>query len=68
MSDIDNKKDVKYALYVTSKMDEDINQMADLMGVSKHEFIRMAIAQAMLGYKTSLQMVRENLIPELKKD
>ena len=37
MSEIDFKKDVKYNLFVTSKMDNDIAIMSDMMGISKNE-------------------------------
>lgn len=62
MSEIDFKKDVKYNLFVTSKMDNDIAIMSDMMGISKNEFVRMCLAQALLGYRTGIDMVKENLI------
>ena len=62
MSELDNKKDVKYNLFVTSKMDNDIAIMSDMMGVSKNEFIRMCLAQALLGYRTGIDVVKEKLL------
>ncbi len=62
MSELDNKKDVKYNLFVTSKMDNDIAIMSDMMGVSKNEFIRMCLAQALLGYRTGIEVVKEKLL------
>lgn len=61
MSELDNKKDVKYNLFVTSKMDNDIAIMSDMMGISKNEFVRMCLAQALLGYRTGIEVVKESL-------
>ncbi len=64
MSELDNKKDVKYNLFVTSKMDNDVAIMAELMGISKMEFVRMCLGQAMMGYKTGIDVVKEKLLQD----
>lgn len=58
---MDAKKEVKIALFITEKMDDQLEQMACLMGITKHEYIRFCIAQSTLGYKTSIEFIQKKL-------
>lgn len=61
------KKDIKYSVFVTSAMDDDVSVIAENMGISKNEYVRYCIAQGVLGYKQSLKLVSENLDTFLDK-
>lgn len=60
MSNIDNKKDVKIQLYITSKMDDKLQFACDSLGLSKSEMIRYFIAQGCMGFDESIKMLRDN--------
>lgn len=60
MSNLDNKKDIKYQLYVTSKMDDKVQFIAESMGLSKSEVIRYFIAQGCMGFDQSISLIRDN--------
>lgn len=61
MSNYDSKKDVKYQVFVTAKMDDQVSQCAELMGMSKNEFIRYCLAQGVAGYNASVSLLRERI-------
>lgn len=65
MSDIDNKKDVRLTVYVTSKMDEMITASANAVGVPKHEFVRSCIAEHFRNQILATGVV-QNVSAELK--
>lgn len=55
------KKDIKYSVFVTSAMDDDVSIIAENMGISKNEYVRYCIAQGVMGYKQSCKLLNENL-------
>ena len=60
MSNIDNKKDIRYQVFVTSTMDDKVTQIAQVMGLSKMELIRYFIAQGCLAYESGMKMIQDN--------
>lgn len=52
-----NKKGIRIQLHITEKMDDDIANISDLMGLAKQEFVRMAVAHYVAQWKTSINMV-----------
>lgn len=60
MSNIDNKKDIRYQVFVTSTMDDKVTQIAQVMGLSKMELIRYFIAQGCLSYESGMKIIQDN--------
>lgn len=60
MSNSDMKKDIRYTVFVNSSMDDKVEHIARLMGLSKPEVVRYFIAQGCLGMETSVNLIREN--------
>lgn len=52
-----NKKGIRIQLHITEKMDDDISNLSDLMGLAKQEFVRMAVAHYVAQWKTSVNLV-----------
>ena len=66
MSEYDSRKDVRYTVFVTSNMDNDISNMAELMGLSKMDYIRMCLAQSILGYKTGIEAIKTQYLKDIE--
>ena len=50
------KQDVKIQLFVTERMDNDIDDLSEIMGLRKNEVIRMAIANYIAAYKGGMKL------------
>lgn len=61
------KKDIRLQVFVTESMDDDLNDLAELMGMRKNDIVRVAIANYIMGYKTSVNMVRDYVNQEMPK-
>ena len=61
------KKDVRLQVYVTSNMDDQIDDIAEIMGLTKLDFIRYALSNAINAQNQTLQVLRDIAIEELKK-
>lgn len=62
MSLSSNKKyPVRISLFVTEKMDDQLDEYSEIMQITKHEFIRYVLGQALLGYEKSVDMMREKV-------
>lgn len=53
------RKDVRLTVFVTPKMDDQLDEIATLQGLSKHELIRTALANYIGGWNQSIQLVRQ---------
>ena len=51
-------KETRLQIYVTEKMNDDITEMSELMGISKTEFVRMCVANAVYGYRRSVDIAK----------
>jgi len=60
-------KDVRLQVYVSSKMDDQIDDMAEIMGLSKHEFIRYTLANAINAQNQTVEVLKELVQKELEK-
>lgn len=60
-------KDVRLQVYVTSSMDDQIEDVAEIMGLTKSDFIRYALSNAINAQNQSLQILREIAQKELEK-
>lgn len=62
MAEKSNKKyPVRITLFVTESMDDQLDDYAEIMQITKHEFIRYALGQALLGYSKSVDLLREKV-------
>lgn len=57
MSNMDNKKDIRYTIFVTSTMDDKVEQVSRMMGLSKPEVVRFFIAQGCMGLTAATDML-----------
>lgn len=55
------KKDVRLQVFVSAQMDDKITDIADVMGITKNEFVRYCIANGVLGFEQSYKLMNENL-------
>lgn len=53
------KKDVRLQVFVTSKMDDKLDDMVALMGMHKNEIIRVAIATYLYTWGESVNLARD---------
>ena len=52
-------KDIRFSMYISETMDDNITEISELMGVAKSEFVRMCVAQTLLGYSKSVELARQ---------
>ena len=55
------KRDVKLQIFVTPTIDDKLGDLSDLMGLTKNELVRQAIAQMLFGYESSIGLIREQV-------
>jgi|BioPla2DNA2_1021312.scaffolds.fasta_scaffold31784_2 hypothetical protein len=53
------KKDVRLQVFITSKMDDKLDDMVSLMGMHKNEIIRVAIANYLYTWGESVNLARD---------
>lgn len=53
------KKDVRLQLFITSKMDDKLDDMVSLMGMHKNEIIRVAIANYLYTWGESVNLAKD---------
>lgn len=56
------KKDVKLQVFVTASMDDKLDDMSQLMGMSKNELVRFAIATLVGGWNKSVEIASHEFI------
>ena len=54
-------RDVRLPVYVSCDIDDKLDDMASVTGLTKVEIIRQAIAQYMLGYDISIKLLRQEI-------
>lgn len=62
-----DRKDVRLTVFVTPKMDDQLDEIATLQGLSKHELIRTALANYIGGWNQSVQLARQLVDEKLLK-
>ena len=55
------KRDVRLQVFITPSMDDKVTDLADMMGMSKNELVRYAIAQLCAGYETGVRLIRDEI-------
>lgn len=53
------KKDVRLQVFITSKMDDKLDDMVSLMGMHKNEIIRVAIANYLYTWGESVNLAKD---------
>lgn len=59
MTKYEERRDVRLQLFVTSKVDDRLDEMAGIMGLTKNELIRYFISQGLMGYDSGIKVLRE---------
>lgn len=54
-----DRKDIRLTVFVTEKTDDQLDYIAELQGLSKHEVIRIAIANYIGGWNQSVELVKQ---------
>lgn len=66
MADLE-KRDIRLQIFITQSMDDKLEDIAELMGMSKNELCRMAIGQLALGYNTTVDILKNSAKEEMSK-
>ena len=53
------KYPIRINLFVSEEMDDSLDDIEALMGISKHEYIRFIIAQSLAGQKQAVSILRD---------
>ncbi len=52
---------IRISLYITEEMDDSLCDLSELMGISKHEYIRFIIGQSLCGHKEAAKFLADKL-------
>lgn len=52
------KYPVRLTLYITEEMDDQLDDIANIMNISKNEFIRFQLGNALLGVNKAVEVLR----------
>lgn len=61
MGRVGQKYPVRIQLNVSEEMDDSLDDMAELMGITKTEYIRFIIGQSLMGQKQAIDVLRDKL-------
>ena len=61
MGRVGQKYPIRIQLNVSEEMDDNLSDMADLMGITKTEYIRFIVGQSLMGQKKALEMMRDEV-------
>lgn len=61
MGRVGQKYPIRIQLNVSEEMDDNLSDMADLMGITKTEYIRFIVGQSLMGQKQAVDVLREKL-------
>lgn len=64
-----DRKDIRLTVFVTAKTDDQLDYISELQGLTKHELIRVAIANYIGGWQQSVELckglVEESLLGKI---
>ncbi len=55
------KYPVHLNLFIGEDMDNALDELSELMGITKHEYIRFIIGQALAGYRDGIRILQEKV-------
>lgn len=61
MGRVGQKYPVRIQLNVSEEMDDNLDDMAEMMGITKTEYIRFIIGQSLMGQKQAVEVLRDKL-------
>lgn len=61
MGRVGQKYPVRIQLNVSEEMDDNLDDMAEMMGITKTEYIRFIIGQSLMGQKQAIDVLRDKL-------
>lgn len=62
MGRVGQKYPIRIQLNVSEEMDDNLSDMAELMGITKTEYIRFIVGQALMGQKQAIEMMRNEVL------
>lgn len=65
MGRVGQKYPIRIQLNVSEEMDDSLDDMAELMGISKTEYIRFIIGQSLMGQKQAVEVLRKQVQEEV---
>ena len=63
---VEQKRDVRLQIFITEQQDSKLTDLADIMGMTKNELARYAIANLSVGYSMAVDVLKEKLESEGK--
>lgn len=60
------KRDVKLQVFITPSMDDKLDDISSVMGMTKNEMVRYAIGQLCAGYDASIKIMHERVDDVIK--
>lgn len=61
MGRVGQKYPIRIQLNVSEEMDDNLDDMAEMMGITKTEYIRFIIGQSLMGQKQAIDVLRDKL-------
>lgn len=58
------KYPIKINLFISEEMDDRLDDVCEVMGVAKHDFIRVTLGNALMGFDTAKKVFREKVNEE----
>jgi len=55
----ENSRNIRLQVFVSSQIDDKLDELSEAMGLHKNEIVRVAIANYLYGVSESVNMVRE---------
>jgi predicted DNA-binding protein len=62
------KRNVRLQIFVSSDVDDRLDDLSEIMGMHKNEIIRVAIANYLFGLSESVNIVRNIAEKEIRKE
>lgn len=58
------KYPIRLQLNVSEELDNNLSDMAELMGITKSEYIRFIVGQSLMGQKQAVEMMRDEVMKQ----
>lgn len=55
------KYPIRLNLFINEEMDDSLDEISQLMGITKHEYIRFIIGQSLAGHREAVQFMKEKV-------
>lgn len=62
------KRDIRLQIFITPTMDDKLEDIAEMMGMTKNELCRMAIGNLTMGYNKTIDILKTSITDEMNKE